>query len=123
MIIGNNLLKLALKVTGYQQVKYFAVRGRVVNDLGVYVTEYNPPIYIKGNWQPINTQYVAQMGLDTTKNYATWYDPNSATRDINRDTTGDKVIFCGTTYIALSSNDWSCVDGWEGMVFVEVPNE
>jgi len=115
-----NLLRLALTATGSQWVQYYAATGRETNAIGNLVTTYAQPVRISGSFQPVATSYYEQLGLDMTKSYSNWYDPNSTTRDIERDTTGDKIVFCGSTYIALSNNDWSCVDGWVGTLFIKV---
>lgn len=120
MIPGNNLMNLAFKCISKQKVKYYAVSGRTVNDIGNWVNAYSTPIIISGSFQPINTSYYQQLGLDSTKTYATWYDPKSTTRDIQRDTTGDKIVFACGEWICESNNDWACVDGWVGSLFVRV---
>lgn len=115
-----NLLRLALKATGTQKVQYYAVTSITENAAGYLVPSHAPPVTIFGQFQPVATTYYEQLGLDYSKTYANWYDPNSTVRDIDRDTTGDKIVFCGHTYEALSNNDWSCVDGWAGTMFVRI---
>ena len=122
MNVGSNILKLALSVIPSQTVGYIEFLGKVVNSAGYDIPTYANMRQIKGSFQPVDTKYYAQMGLDFTKNYAMWYDPISITRDVDRDTTSDKIYFGGKTWQALGANDWRCVDGWRGVMFVQVPN-
>lgn len=122
MIPSSNLLKMAMRVIAKQRVAYYAVLEVTKNAAGYKVTNFDEPRCLEGSFQPVNTQYYAQMGLDFTKTYATWYDPNGTVNDIQRDTTGDKIVFCGGTYIALSNTEWKSVDGWNSTMFVKVPS-
>ena len=122
MIPGSNLLKTALRVLGQQTVSYAAATGRATNAAGLWVTTYAAPIDIRGSFQPIDRDYYLQYGLDFTKTYAKWYDPNATIKDVQRDTSGDKITYAGSVYTALSSNDWKAPDGWNATLFVRVPS-
>lgn len=118
MIPGNNLLATALSVIASQTVQYIAVTGRTTNAAGLDVSAYATPVPRRGSFQPVPRQYFTQMGLDYTKAYYTWYDPVGPVQDVARDTSGDRIIFNGRVYEAMSSNDWTPVDGWSGTLFV-----
>jgi hypothetical protein len=122
MIPGSNLLKTALRVIARQTVSYFEVLEVTKNAAGYKVTSYDDAKCLTGSFQPIDSRYYSQMGLDFTKSYAMWYDPNGTVRDVQRDKTGDKIVFCGSTYVALSNNEWKPVDGWNSTLFVKVPS-
>lgn len=118
MIPGSNLLATALTVIAQQTVQYLAVTGRTTNAAGLDVSTYADPVDRRGSFQPVPRQYFAQMGLDYTKAYYTWYDPSGPVQDVARDTSGDRIIFNGLLFEAVSSNDWTPVDGWSGTLFV-----
>ncbi|MNE52820.1 hypothetical protein D3C80_1475120 [compost metagenome] len=40
--------------------------------------------------------------------------------DLTRDTTGDKVHFNGREYSITSALDWFAIDGWVGLLCVDV---
>jgi hypothetical protein len=122
MIPGSNLLKTALRVISSQTVSYQEFTGRTTNAAGLKVSAYADAVDIRGSFQPVDRSYYLQLGLDFTKSYAKWYDPNATTRDIQRDTSGDRITYAGMTYNALSNNEWKAPDGWTGTMFVRVPS-
>lgn len=122
MIPGSNLLRTALRIIGQQTIAYYQATGRVNNAAGLFVTTYADPVDIRGSFQPIDRAYYLQYGLDFTKTYAKWYDPNGAIHDVQRGTSGDKIVYAGSTYTALSNIDWKEPDGWTGTMFVRVPS-
>jgi len=121
VIPGNNLLQMALTVIGAQTVGYRAFTGRTNNAAGKLVSTYAAAVPKRGSFQPIPRQYYAQMGLDFSKSYAMWYDPSGDTFALTRNTAGDLISFAGKNFEALSSTDWKAIDGWTGIMFVEVP--
>lgn len=123
MIPGSNLLKMALKVIGSQTVQYIQYLGRVENSAGFLVSTYAEPVPLTGSFQPVPRQYFAQMGLDYNKSYAMLYDPNGTIKDLDRDRSGDYIEFADARYEAMSSTDWTPIDGWNGTLFVKLlPN-
>ena len=121
MNVGQNLLALALTIIAKQKVSYYEFLGRITNAAGDRVDTFADPRDICGSFQPINTNYYAQLGLDFTKSYVMWYDPTAATKELTRGTTGDKISFGGATFQVLSANDWKNVDGWVGVMLVRIP--
>jgi hypothetical protein len=60
--------------------------------------------------------------LDLQKDYFTFYLSNNIL-DIQRDISGDQVSFMGKRFQVESSNDWYQLDGWKGMLCVDLgPN-
>jgi hypothetical protein len=116
---GSNLLAQALTLIAGQTVGYVACTGRTKSATGQWVDAYANPIPKRGSFQPVPRQYYLQMGLDYNKEYCNWYDPTAIVRDVQVDRAPDKINFGGFVWTALSSNDWSAVDGWQGTLFVK----
>lgn len=121
MNVGNNLLSLALTVINSKTVDYYEFISREINADGQFEATWADPIEITGSLQSIGRTYQNQLGLDMTKSYVMWYDPRSLAREVRRNTTGDKIVYFGQTFIAEDSSDWSHIDGWKGVLFVQVP--
>lgn len=117
---GDNLLAQALTLIGGQTVGYVACTGRTVTAAGQYVPAYADPVPKMGSFQPVPRSYYNQLGLDFTKQYCNWYDPSSVVRDVARDRAPDRINFGGAVWEALSSNEWTAVDGWQGTLFVRL---
>jgi len=119
MIPGANLLNIALGVLGWQSVTYYRDIGRETTDTGRDVTKYCTLDTTGCSVQPLSGNRVAEKGLDTQKNYVTWYvqaDVIGAGRDIS----GDMIEYEGIRYQCQSETDWFMQDGWKEIVCVKV---
>ena len=119
IVPGSNLLGIALSVLGAQTASYYARTGRTKNSRGVFVTTFAPPIDVIGSWQPMNKTTVTAMGLDMSKDYATFY---SATpfNTIDENEPADEFTYAGRRWRAISKTNWTPADGWNGVVVVDV---
>lgn len=120
MIPGMNLLNLALTVIAPATVTYYAYTSRALNAAGVYITTFAAGVDIVGSVQPVPRQLYADMGLDYTRNYVMLY-ADTPIGDVTRDRTGDQIGFNGKRWQVESANDWQAIDGWSGVLCVEVP--
>jgi hypothetical protein len=118
-IPGQNLLKMALTLIAKQKVNYYKYTGRVLNSVGQYVTSYEPAVVIVGSFQPVPRNLYAQYGLDFQKNYCTFYALNDVI-DLKRDITSDRIAFNSQLYQVESANDWFALDGWKGVLCVQI---
>jgi hypothetical protein len=121
IIPGANLLALAQTVIRQQTVQYLAFTGRANNAIGQFVASFAEPVDILGSFQPVPRQKYAEMGLDATREYAYFYSTQQLD-DVNRDRSGDQLIFNGKRYEISGSNDWHAIDGWNGVLVVRVRN-
>lgn len=119
MIPGCDLLSDALSILGTQFVSYFRFKRRVDNEIGNYVTEYYDAVDLEGNLQPVPRQLYHDYGLDLNKIYYTFY-ASAHILDVQRNISGDKIVFQSNTYICESANDWFAIDGWVGILCVLV---
>jgi hypothetical protein len=117
---GSNILKQALSAIASTPVQYFAFVSRVGNAIGLLETTFAAPVTIRGSWQPVPRAMYEKLGLDFTKNYVTFYSVQFI-GDVSRDRTGDNFEFNGKRWQVESSNDWQAIDGWNGVLCVEVP--
>lgn len=121
-IPGINLLNMALTIIAKQTLAYYQFVSRGLNAVGQDITVYASPINLVGSWQPVPRNLYEVYGLDLQKDYFTFYSSNNIL-DIQRDISGDQVVFMGKRYQVESSNDWYQLDGWKGMLCVDLgPN-
>ena len=118
-IPGQNLLNMALTVIQRQTITYYQYVSRSLNAVGQDVTVYAAPVSIVGSWQPVPRQLYMSYGLDLQKDYFTFYTSNNLL-DIERDVSGDQLVFNGARYQCQSNNDWFALDGWKGILCVKI---
>lgn len=119
MTPGGNLLKRALRLISSQRVTYYKYGGRTTDEAGVYVPQYNLPIYLDGSLQSVPRNLYQNLGLDWNKNYKTFYC-STQLLDVQRGVTGDQFAYAGRQYQVESSNDWYAQDGWNGVLAVDI---
>lgn len=119
IVPGANLLSLAHGLIGRQSVEWLQFVGIVTNAAGFDVPTWADGVTIYGSFQPVSKTMLQNLGLDWTKNYATFYNENQFT-DVTRDKTGDRLVYAGKTYQIESKTPWFTQDGWESVLCVEV---
>lgn len=119
MIPGANILNMALTIIAKQTVIYYKYLSRSVNAVGQNVTLYDLPMNVVGSWQPVPRNLYMVYGLDLQKEYFTFYTSNDLL-DIQRDVSGDQLVFGGQRYQVESNNDWYQLDGWKGVLCVRI---
>lgn len=118
-IPGQNVLNMAMTMIARQGLIYYKALGRILNDVGQYVTTFDEGTLIYGSWQPVPRNLIKQYGLDMQKDYYTFYTPNDAL-DLARNITADEVAFNGQLFQVESANDWFALDGWKGILCVYI---
>ena len=116
---GSNLLNQALTVIARQQVVYYKMTGRTLNDVGQDVTSYALGTTLRGSFQPVPRNLYPIYGLDLQKTYYTFYVPSNVL-DIGRDVSGDQIAFNDDRFQCESNNDWFSIDGWKGILCVRI---
>ena len=119
LVPGGNILGLALRVINPQGVVWQRWTGRTRNAGGSYVNAYAATANITGSFQPIDRKAYVTLGLDMSRNYATFHT-NAAVQVVTRDTSGDLLTYGGKLYQIESKQDWSLQDGWSAYTCVEV---
>lgn len=116
---GSNLLKKAFKIINKDPFIYRQFKSRTTNSIGIDVPEFEPDVDLKGSIQAVPRRLYQQHGLDWKKNYITIYSYD-VIEGVNRDTSGDRIIFDGKLFQVLDENNWTPIDGWTGVMCVEV---
>ena len=119
---GSNLLKMAMGPISKQTVTHHAFLRRVQNENLEWVAQYKPAAVIQGSFQPMPRAQVIQNGLEMTSQYATFYTSKKVF-EVQRDISGDQIVFEGARYQCLDANDWMGVDGWTGILCVRLTKE
>lgn len=120
MIPGSNLLNMAMTLIAAQTVSYYAFTGRTTNEIGIDVPAWAAPVDMRGSLQPVPRNLYQVNGLEYEKNYFTFYT-SANILDVRRDVSGDNMAFNGMRLQVISSNDWFAMDGWVGVLCVQVP--
>ncbi len=118
-IPSSNLLKKAFRIIKQDVFAYRKFRGRTTNGIGIDVPEYEPDIDLKGSVQVIPRTLYQEIGLDWKKNYIMIYS-SDVIEGVSRGTSGDRVVFNEKLFQVLNENDWTPVDGWNGVMCVEI---
>ena len=119
LVPGSNLLKTAFRVIAKQCFNYYRFQSKTPNSIGLDVVTYAPPACMTGSVQPAPRALLEQMGLDLQKTYYNFYMPFPV-QDIERDVTGDQIVFNGQTFQCLSSTPWGAIDGWNAVLAVRI---
>lgn len=117
MIPGSDLLDFALSIIQTQTVEYQKTNGRTTNSVGQYVTTYDTPENVEGSMQPVPRYRYEAYGLDFSKNYYTFYVSKNFI-GVDRDVSGDRIIFNNRIFQVQSTIHWFPVDGWQGVLCV-----
>lgn len=121
MIPGANVLNIALSVIARQTLQYYQYTSRAPNSVGIYVSTYDSPTTITGSAQPVPHELNEKYGKDFQDNLYRFFVPQNAL-DVNRDSSGDQIVFNGVYYQVISTTPWYSVDGWVEILAVQVPS-
>lgn len=116
-----NLLNMALPLVGVQQFTYYRFASRITNDIGLDVAQYESGIILSGQVQAVPRYLYEVYGLDFQKNYVTFYVSKDVL-DVTRDISGDQIKYADKIFQVLSENDWYPMNGWTGILSVQVDN-
>jgi len=118
---GSNLLSIAMRVIQPQNADWRRWEERTLNARGVYVDTYAAAVPVVGaSVQPVARALYQQLGLDFSKTYWTlWVPPDI--KVLARDTTGDVVLYGGSTLKCESDTNWRQADGWRKILAIEIP--
>jgi len=115
---GSNLLAAAFTVITPQPVTYRASTGRTTNAAGLMTPTYAAPVTVYGSFQAVNTNMMAQLGLDMSKRYAMFY-ASRRFREPDRGNPPDAFTYDGRRWIGVSGVDWYAIDGWDSVLVVD----
>lgn len=118
-IPGQNILNMASQLILFQTIQYYQFESRALNAIGQDVATYLSVVNIIGSWQPVPRKLYIVYGLDLQKDYFTFYTSNPVL-DITRDVSGDQIAFNNRRYQVESANDWFQLDGWKGVLCVDL---
>jgi len=116
---SSNLLKKALSAIHKEPFIYRQFSARAKNDIGIYVPSFTSDTTLYGSIQAVPRRLYQLHGLDYKKNYITIYS-TGVIEGVQRDTSGDRVVYNGKLFQVLEENDWQPMDGWNGVICVEI---
>jgi len=116
----SNLLAKASTLIPLKKYQYLKFNSNIVNDVGIVSPAYDVAITIKANIQPVSRDVYEQFGLDMQKTYYTIFT-SEVLQDLQRDKTGDKIIFNGKTLqIESNKGDWDSQYGFNSYLGVQI---
>lgn len=118
-IPGSNLLNMAFTLIARQTVSYYQYQSRASNAVGQDITTYAAPVSLSGSFQAVPRKLYELYGLDLQKSYYTFY-ASSNLLDVARDVSGDQIVYNSRRYQIESDNDWFAIDGWKGVLCVDI---
>lgn len=113
-----SILNLALSLQKKQIILYSKFNGQTENDLGEDIPSYDEPIEVAGSFQPISQNLYAQNGFDLKNKYFIFYTTTNIF-GIDRDSSGDKILYNNEEYQALHKDNWFLYDGFVGVTLVK----
>lgn len=119
MIPGSNLLNMAHLAIAQQRGTLERLGPRTQNRIGQYVNTYEAPVPITGSFQPVPRSVYEQLGLDFNKFYMMLYT-SIAIDDVQKNESGDIVNFNSQRFRVESRNEWTPIDGWNGVLMIRV---
>lgn len=119
MIPGINLLSIALGAIAPQSGQWLQFIGNTENSQGQDIPQYAPVQVVTGSFQSTDARTIADMGLDVTAKYRTFYS-STPIAITDRSTSPDLLIFYGRRYQVAGELDWINQDGWKGVVLVDI---
>jgi len=119
MIPGINLLSIALGAIASQTGQWLKFMGNTQNSQGQDIPQYYPAETVIGSFQSTDARTIADMGLDVTAKYRTFYS-STQIAITDRGTSPDLLIFYGRKYQVAGELDWINQDGWKGVVLVDI---
>lgn len=125
IVPGSNLLRIAGKMIRFQRVQWRAWTGRTENHLGQWVSEYGPPVTIRGSWQPVSRERFARQGLEFARKYVNFYTSHPV-RGVETNRGADLLDYRGWRYEVVNVEPWGAEDGWSHILAVrvgEIPND
>lgn len=114
---------MAMQLVGKQEFGYIKYLSRSTQstgiDIGLDVAQYAQEVPTCGQVQALPRQLFEAYGLDLQKNYIVFYVSQEII-DVTRDVSGDKIKFAGNMYNCLSQTNWLNINGWTGVVAIQV---
>lgn len=112
-----NVYALATGLIGSDPIQLQRFDGNTTNAVGQEIPSYLGAVAINGQFQAVDAEVYAQLGLDLTKVYRTLY--TAETIKTLGDSSSDRIIYDGDTYQAIKKLDWS-LNGYVGVLCVRL---
>ena len=122
IVPGSNLFRIAGRVIRYQKVIYYEYLRSDTDAVGQLISVFKDPVDIKGSFQPVKRSLYQQNGLNFAKDYANFYSDNNLL-GVDRDYSGDEVVFNGARFKIESNTPWYKLDGWNACLLVNIGYE
>lgn len=116
---GGNLYKMASKIIGGSAYTLHTVT-RALDVRGIWVDTLSAGTALTDSIQAVDKRFYSAMGLDLAKLYIMIYTDNALMVSVDRDISGSQVVFQSATYQLMNETDWVPIDGWRGVLAVQI---
>ena len=116
-IPGMNLYAMATSLIGKQDYKFFSFIDNTTDDRGIDVPAFDPAVDLRDSIQAIPRSLFQSLGLDYQRSYIMIYTDNPLIT-VERNRPGDQISIGTDRFQLLSTNDWTSIDGWQGVLAV-----
>jgi hypothetical protein len=119
MIPGSNLFRQATRLITPVLVPYYMFQGRALNDNRQWVSTFEPPVDVLMSVQAVQRITYVQYGLDLKRNYIKIYTDSDIVA-LDRNSSGDRLIWNNDWFQLEDENTWYLMDGWASALAVKV---
>jgi hypothetical protein len=110
---------MASRLIRFVPVLYIKDAGRTLNEAKMWVTSYQKPFKIPMSVQRVPRNKYIQFNLELQREYVMLY-ASMDMLDIDRDVSGDRLIWNGKVHQLESQNTWFIQDGWAKSLAVDL---
>ena len=114
-----NIFSMVSGLIGTQEFTWLRFSTRTTNEIGLDVTNTYPPLKVRGVVQPLQNDLREQYGIEFNVRSIIVYMPYNVL-DIERDISGDRIIYRDLTYQVRNVTDWYHQNGWVSFIAVEI---
>jgi hypothetical protein len=114
-----NLLNMAMTVVGQQSFTYYRFLSRSLNAVGQDVAIYDAPKQVSGQVQAAPRKLFDDYGLEFQESAIVFYVSRDII-DIDRNVSGDQIKFGNKIYKCLTQTSWLQINGWTGVITIEI---
>lgn len=114
-----NIFGLASRLLPKQQALLFRWKGRELNERGLDVDAFEPPVIITGIIQAVDRSRYGYMGLDAAKSYIAVY-ATVPLADLTRTGNPDQLEYSGRRYRVLNRSEWTKTADYDGVLAMDI---
>jgi hypothetical protein len=113
-----NLLNEASKLIPLERFIYKKYKGKVINELGIPVIEYEEDIEIEGSIQALDVSLYEKFGFSFERNIKILY-ASIDVKGLDNQDAPDKIVYDSRVWSVIKTTRWHNYNGWNGVIIEE----